>query len=847
MSSNQALDEITIREQVKTAAERIGRVWPLYNDVAANPLRGYEQQNFWEAVNDANHLLGGNGYPTARQFSEAWNDGKIDPEIINRLLKEHDIDESPEELLTHMESQPRSNSGDSDNTKLDRLMSKWLAAFLDQGQATWEMPDRSKGFYKSWREIAVYDSQIPGHKRLNDLPRNATEALALILSNHSINERNNILEYHLSELPGWTGYIKQRMDESGGWQTTAPITLTQYLAVRLLTSRHLKQVLLDEADHVHIPEKTAMPDATESSPPLKELWLSAWEKTYRSELVSDVATAAQDTQTDPSQPDAQLVFCIDTRSEILRRKIEQTGNYHTHGYAGFFGIPMRHTSSHSNTQHNACPAIVDPDYIINQQHHTSEQSKGYDRWQKIKSPIKKVMKSLKNDAIGAFGFVEIAGSAYAPLLATRTLSPLSVTKVYNQLSKRFGDPDKFSDITVDRDAYQPDGGASSQQPSPNDSTDDELNIEKGMSTDEKVTVAKAAFNLMGWKTFAPIVVFTGHTSQTDNNPYESSIDCGACSGNSGLPNARVLSKICNEDAVRNELRDEGIEIPEETVFIAGEHNTTTDNVDLLVPDDINETYDKKIRKLRSDLDKAQKQATSERMDTIGAETNTPAKEAKRRSADWAEPRPEIGLSGTASFVVAPREIASKVNFNGRAFLHSYDYTTDEDGNALENIFAGPLIVTKMINLQYYFSTVDLSTFGSGSKVTHNPVGKFGVQQGNGGDLMIGLPKQSLMSDSGKLYHEPLRQSTVVHAPVEWVTRIIDHNAQISNLLDNGWMDMTVVDPEQNNTVFHYEGNLSWSKPNEEHTTGELYTNDETNSTAEKEVSADDHSPTTTTD
>jgi len=50
------------------------------------------------------------------------------------------------------------------------------------------------------------------------------------------------------------------------------------------------------------------------------------------------------------------------------------------------------------------------------------------------------------------------------------------------------------------------------------------------------------------------------------------------------------------------------------------------------------------------------------------------------------------------------------------------------------ILAGPGVVTRWISAQYYFATVDGTVYGSGSKVTQNPVGNVGVYQDNGGDL-----------------------------------------------------------------------------------------------------------------
>ena len=165
-------------------------------------------------------------------------------------------------------------------------------------------------------------------------------------------------------------------------------------------------------------------------------------------------------------------------------------------------------------------------------------------------------------------------------------------------------------------------------------------------------------------------------------------------------------------------------------------------------------------------------------------------------------------------MIGPRPLTEGLDLDGRSFLHSYDWSTDPDGEALEAIVAGPMVVTQWINTQYYFATVDNAVYGSGSKVTHNPVGNVGVYQGNGGDLMTGLPLQSLLSDDETPYHQPLRLSAVIHAPLERVSEILaDHDA-VRELLDNDWLSLTVVDPEQDRDAFHYESDLSWTLASE---------------------------------
>jgi len=99
-------------------------------------------------------------------------------------------------------------------------------------------------------------------------------------------------------------------------------------------------------------------------------------------------------------------------------------------------------------------------------------------------------------------------------------------------------------------------------------------------------------------------------------------------------------------------------------------------------------------------------------------------------------------------------------------------------------------------------------------VTHNPVGNVGVYQGNGGDLMTGLPLQSLMAADDDPHHQPLRLSTVIHAPVDRVTDVLADHAELATLLDNNWLSLTVVDPTQDHHAFQYERDLEWSTVSE---------------------------------
>ncbi|EMA26374.1 DUF2309 domain-containing protein [Haloarcula argentinensis] len=781
--------ESTIHDSIDTAATTVGSIWPIHSFVTANPLAGFEDQPFSEAVTQAADLLGGRGYPSAETFRAALERGQINPEILDAELSEAGYENDPETLLDRMGEVTDAPDSDPDTAtdRVDQVLTKWLSAFLDEGSAHWSMPNREAGFYTAFRGVAAHDGDIPDDGLITDLPETPTEAIETVLASYPESQWVPIFEEQLAALPGWTGLIKQRADDESAWQSAYPISLDGYLAARL--------ALLDAVGADIAPSNGSIdPDPTAE---LAGAFLRAWEASYRDDLVETIASESQShTAGDsPGRPDAQLVFCIDTRSEIIRRHIEAAGDYETHGYAGFFGIPMEYQGYDADVSVDACPPILDPQHHVTDVPTDDDTRENHDRLWSIRETADEIIETLEANAATAYGFVETAGSGYGLALAARTLVPGRVRDLFNAADSSAPDEHEFCEPLVHHQhTYTGD-------------------LPVGLTTDEKVEYAATAFDLMGWETFSRLVVFTGHASETTNNPYDSSLDCGACAGNPGGPNARVLAAICNDTEVRAALRDRGFEIPDDTVFLAGEHNTTTDEVELY-DSDVPESHAADLDQLRADLATARENAAAERAESMGGDASSGVSETERRAADWAETRPEWGLAGNAGFVIGPRELTSGVDLDGRAFLHSYDWSTDPDGEALEAILTGPMVVTQWINTQYYFSMVDNAVYGSGSKVTHNPVGNVGVYQGNGGDLMTGLPLQSLMAADDDPYHQPLRLSTVIHAPVDRVTDVLADHPELANLLDNNWLSLTVIDPTQDHSAFEYEQDLEWSPVSE---------------------------------
>ena len=709
---NSVVNADLIRDMVACAADVASPVWPLATFIACNPLQGFEDLPFEKAVTKAARYqrIGKQAIPAR--------------EAVNR------------ETI------------------------KWLSAFLDEGQATITMPNRGKGFYHAFVDLARFDGNLkhkPASSLLAALPNTAESAIEASLNRLKLaqKDREEFIRQSLAALAGWSGYVKWR-DQ---WQNKTdgmanPITLVDYVAVRLI----LTCILWPEAQ-VYESEPLAAPAYLDTLPKA--------EKAYRHRLLGELLPEVQKiTSQSKTRPQAQLVFCIDVRSEPFRRSIEAQGQYETLGFAGFFGLPVRVKAYDDDKAHDSCPVLLKPCHEVCE--HPAELHEGvvarHNQGRLLLNLPKTFYQSLKYTFATPFALVETLGPWMGLRMLARTFTPALVSRMKESTSKTI-----MPEITTEP-------------------------LLDSISITQQADYAEGALRMMGLtENIAPLVVFCGHGSSTNNNAYASALDCGACGGNHGGGNARILATILNKDDVRSMLAARGLTIPKDTFFLAAEHDTTTDHVELYGTETIHQDA---IAALQADLKKARAANAALRCQTFGLPMESqPVEATVRRSQDWAQPRPEWGLARNAAFIVGPRKITQNVNLEGRCFLHSYDWENDHEGKFLQTILTAPMVVGQWINNQYLFSTLDNVAYGSGSKVTKNITGKIGVMQGNASDLMHGLPMQSVFSADDTPYHEPLRLLTVVYAPRARVTALVETNPVLQKLFYHGWVTLTVIDPQ----------------------------------------------------
>lgn len=813
-------DHETLSQQVKQATRSIAPLWPLTHFVAVNPFQGYADRPIWEASEHLKRVNGDFPLPSLAWLLEQRESGSVSMDDLQAAMEEASpaiVDAFTERELPYdsetvirlsnlCQAPPQQEfqlgtfsafmdrrEGTRWNHLLKQEAAKWCAAQFDQGQSIWSSPWRGEGLFSAWKSAASIDRTLALNGLRNApatiaaLPEQPLDAIAYALRQLAVpcERAADILERAFLELPGWSGYLRY-LDREKELRGGSGDHCLQLLAALLGYELILYRNFCDDKDRILAWKRSLLEDPADTGASaipmelaLRLLWLSAVERSAAERLRANVRPA-ETSSTKQDRPELQAVFCIDVRSERFRRNLEAVmPRAQTIGFAGFFGIPAEHHLPGKPSTRALCPVLLAPPVKTASGASTfqCEEWIYLETKAELDANRRGGWRRFRESAASCFTFVEAFGLSYLGKLLKDGFA----------LNGR---------STADRPGAAPRFVAAVQLAQRLDLAE---SILKGITLT---------------RNFAPVVLICGHGSESANNPYASGLDCGACGGHAGDVNARLAASLLNDSAIRSGLKVRGIEIPPDTAFVAGLHNTTTDEVTLFEDDAMPSDCARKLAAARESLKQAGDLSLLERRAALGIDARERrASRIRSRSRDWSQVRPEWGLAGNEAFIVAPRSWTRASDLQGKAFLHEYDAGADPDGAQLEGILAGPLVVGSWISLQYFASAVDNETYGSGHKTIHNVVGGIGVAAGNENDLRVGLPWQSV-HDGAAFVHRPSRLIACVAADPETLDRILDRQTHLRHLVVNQWIHIIALGAKGNRWLRRDERGswLDWKTP-----------------------------------
>jgi uncharacterized protein YbcC (UPF0753/DUF2309 family) len=769
-ASVQAVD---LEALVRDACLRIAPLWGLADMVAVNPYLGYAGHDLLATEDLLQRRLHAAVLPSWELLRGGWRSGAFAPSDLAAALASAEAPsgapgaaaiaawlDNPGHIAP---ASPRCLSIAASRTNCDgpdwgaaavEDLGRFMAARCDAGVGRWALPDAG-GLWRTWRTWMQHDLSMA----MRGLP-GVTAIIAALpddaeLARQALAQRLRLapaawadyLGRLLGELQGWAGWLRRQAWPAGQDSLgEMPELLTARLALDVAIGAALGQ---PQARPV-VPPPIVPPElALDRAARLTAV--IAWEGAWRQRLGGAFTPAAAATRAA-----AQAVFCIDVRSEGLRRALEAAdGGIDTYGFAGFFAMPVA-IDGGSRAQ---CPVLLNPAATI-----------GLAR--KARPAGADLLASFRRSGGGGFAFMETFGLGRA------------VGILRGSLGLGYAAPAEDESAPLDLAAL---------------SDERRLALLAGMLA-----------NLGLARPYARLVLLCGHDSTVANNPQAAGLACGACGGHGGAVNARLAAALYNDPALRARVGDAAP--PADSIAVAGLHDTATDEVRILDRATVPASHAGDLARLERALAAAAAANRAARSTGLpGMPAGSSALAAfLARTRHWAELRPEWGLAGNAAFIAAPRSMTRGADLGGRCFLHSYDAALDPDGSVLTLILTAPVVVASWINLQYWASTVDPQRLGSGSKALHSVVGGIGVAAGSGADLLPGLAAESV-HDGSAPRHQPVRLQVYVAAATDRIDAVIAGAAHLRDLVEQGWIALHALDPA-NATSRRRQPTGGWSGP-----------------------------------
>jgi len=829
----------SLQQTIDKIKTKISEQGPLEYFVHHNTIHHYEDLNFFDAVKKAAVDFNANPFMPEEFYIHKYNlrtikrteliraiKGFIDKnqldlplEIILRLMlnqisepvneQHHNIEEIQAQYCINkpyfFSQRIKENFGIDIDFHVSPTIYRFLSAYFDYGSAYWFLENRQIGMWQSFcnlhKTTSVFDNQYRKDLYIavqNLFVKNPIDAIQFILNNMGIHE-GHVKEY-LFEVclkhKGWAGFIKS-LEEHPAWIKCSDIlpdftdfvavvltceyaaifpflkdlpTAPGYKKIPLHSATFLERFFVEAAKYKNMQEPFlhALPVLTDFN--RQEIFHRSYEQSFYSMFLT--AYASNKTYGPNRSYTYQVVCCIDDREESFRRYLEADSECETFGCAGHFGLNILYKGFFDKRYRSLCPVNVTPEFKVTEIPLEIKflKYKLLLLWGELRWLATMGSKTL---VLGCFQSVISATLNVIPFVLD-IIDPRIIFHVKNRLSN-------YLKSSVRTQLFYK----------------GEENM-SGISFESRREIAASFLKMTGIvKGFSPFVFIVAHGSSSLNNPHKAAYDCGACGGERGSPNARLMASILNEQEIREQLKVHyNIIICPETRFIGAYHNTASCEVEFF---DIEMSKDKENKQpgiFWECVEQIRKAVAFNAQERCRRFSNLPAgkdpdyylKCVQARSADLRQPRPEYGHATNALCIIGPRACTRNLFLDRRAFLVSYEPELDTDALNLKKLLSAVIPVCVGINLEYYFSFVDNEIYGCGTKLPHNVNALIGVVNGHMSDLRPGLPWQMVE------IHQPVRLLVTIVSQLGFIEGLLREENALALLIRNEWISIAVHDP-----------------------------------------------------
>ncbi len=769
---------------------------PLKDFVHHNTLHAFQDMKFYDAIFKASAIFGFQTTFSLAEYRDLYRIKRITPAVLARTIRERkgteDFDKWHFNALHQMYSwaiKPRVGKLraewkrlyhlDMDNA-VQPLLFRIICSYIDQGIAISPFPFEDKGLLNALRNLEKRSLvSFFKTKKARDLLQSESCTIPQLLELVVGKGKEAYFEQYVYDQQfahrGWSGMVSTLEDKPESLLYPKKIALKDMITLELLLEIDtLTSAFGDNWKPLGsgITQPPVDMFADEPNSELQEvikIWQDAFEWSYYDTVLSGLMLTlpANSTPQKTTAKSFQSIFCIDEREYSLRTYVESLDKRcETFGAPGFFGVEFYFYPAHAKFYDKLCPAPVTPKYLIKEVPKTNQHAHA-----------KEIMYSKHSHTL-------VRGFLFSYLLGIPALGKLIANLINPTMSPAIADAfahmDPNAELTIVHTGEQ----------------DHEKGLQVGFTVEEMANRVEKMLRCIGLaKNFSPLVYVIGHGSSSANNPHHGAHDCGACSGRPGLVNARVFAYMANYQPVRDLLEARGLAIPSTTQFLGAMHDTASDEIkfyDEVALNEKNKQLHEKNKQLFEEALDLDAKERSRRF--MSVDTTQPIKkirsDIKKRSVSYYEPRPELGHGTNALCIVGRRTLTKHLFLDRRAFLNSYDYTSDPEGVLLGNVLAPLGVVCGGINLEYFFSRMDNYKLGAGTKLPHNVMGLIGVANSSDGDLRSGLPLQMIE------VHDPVRLLMIVEHYPEVVKKTIQANPALYEWFDNEWINLVVLHPKE---------------------------------------------------